>query len=459
VAATEAFAVAFGLVYVYLAIRQRRACWIAGGASTALYIVVFARAGLPMQAALQVLYVVLSLYGWWQWRPGGTLPASPCSCPLSRHLIALAAVGVISAANAALASRYALSAAPLADSLGTWASVAATWLLARRCVETWLWWIVIDVGLAALFASRGLPVTGALYLAFAALAVAGWRAWRSAMSRDDSRIAAVIARLGLVQPEVAPLGGGPVNRALRLTDAAHDLVLRLAGSAANPLGADHESERAVQSLAAAQGLSPAVVIARPEEGILVTRHVGGRMLTRADLSDAATLERIGGWLAQLHALAPPARPAVDFGARAAGYLERVRAERPQRYLALLAGRLAAERAALSPPARLVTCHHDLHHRNLLETEGRLVAVDWEYAGPGDPAADLAACIGYHDLDQAETAALFAGYGDGGRELSARVAALGWIFTCLWFGWNAVAGLSGVAIDRAEQRRLLARLVA
>jgi nicotinamide mononucleotide transporter len=59
--------------------------------------------------------------------------------------------------------------------------VVATWLLARRIVDTWLWWMAVDTGLALLFASQGLPGTAALYVAYAVLAVAGWRSWRRAM--------------------------------------------------------------------------------------------------------------------------------------------------------------------------------------------------------------------------------------------------------------------------------------
>lgn len=178
--ATEAFAVAAGAAYILLAIRRHRACWIAGGASTALYAAVFLDAGLPLQAALQLLYVGLSIYGWMAWRPGAAEPR-PCSWPPARHLAGLAAVGVAGAVSALLLQRHALSEAPWAEALGTWASVLATWLLARRIVETWLWWIVVDVGLAALFASQGLAGTAALYLAYAALAVVGWRSWRRAM--------------------------------------------------------------------------------------------------------------------------------------------------------------------------------------------------------------------------------------------------------------------------------------
>jgi nicotinamide mononucleotide transporter len=178
----EAIAVAAGAAYILLAIRQRRACWIAGGASTALYSVVFLQAGLPLQAALQVLYVALSAYGWIAWRPGGAALPRPGRWPLRNHLMALAAVGIATVASTALLERLALSSAPLADSLGTWASVVATWLLARRIADNWLWWIAVDTGLAALFASQGLVGTGALYLAYAALAVVGWRSWRRNMA-------------------------------------------------------------------------------------------------------------------------------------------------------------------------------------------------------------------------------------------------------------------------------------
>jgi len=178
---SELLAVVLGLAYIGLAIRQHRACWIAGGASTAIYITVFLKAGLLLQAALQVVYVGLSVYGWLAWRPGGEPPARPRSWPPSKHALAVLAVLLATTASTPLLAAYTDSPAPLADSLGTWASVVATWLLARRRLGTWYWWIVIDAGLAVLFASRGLAFTAALYGAYSGLAVAGWHSWRRGM--------------------------------------------------------------------------------------------------------------------------------------------------------------------------------------------------------------------------------------------------------------------------------------
>lgn len=460
-AAAEAVAVAFGVAYVLLAIRQHRACWIAGGASSALYIVFFLGAGFPLQAGLQLLYVVLAIYGWLQWRPGADAAPRAVSWPLFRQALLLAGVAAATAISTPILAATRLSAAPLAESLGTWASVAATWMLARRHLESWLWWIVIDAGLAALFASQGLLPTAVLYLAFTALAVAGWRTWRRAMAPDDgSRLEAVAAELGLANPQRIQLAGGLANRSWRLCDASQDVVVRFAGDPARRLGADPRSEIAMQSLAAAIGLAPPLLIARPSEGLLVSRYVAGRQPGLDDFRNAGTLAGVGAWLARLHAEPVPAGLAVvDFGERAAGYLATLQAAGARPAAAAIADALARRRTALPPPARLAACHHDLHHRNFIETIAGLVVVDWEYAGPGDPAADLAACIGYHRLDAQQADALLAGYGATAGALRERLTALGWIFDCLCYGWNGVARMAGLAIDGAEQERLEARLLA
>lgn len=272
-------------------------------------------------------------------------------------------------------------------------------------------------------------------------------------------VATVAGELGLVSPEATPLPGGAANRALRLRDARHDLVLRVAGAPSSALGASRASECAMQELAAGAGLAPAIVLARPEQGLLVTRFADGRMLSREDTHDPGVSARVGRWIARLHALPPPrGLPYIDTGARAAGYLRRLQAHSPGDEAGEIARRLDARRGSL-PRARPAACHHDLHHRNFIDDGRRLLAVDWEYAGPGDPAADLAAFIGYHDLGPAQIAALLAGYGTDSAALRERIVALGWIFDCLWYGWNAAAALAGIAQEPELQSRLAARLLA
>jgi len=98
----EAVSVALGLAYAVLAIRRSRWCWATGGLSSAIMIYLSLNARLPMQAALQVYYVVISVYGWWHWtreeEAQGTLAVT--TWPIRWHLAACAAVVTISALTA-----------------------------------------------------------------------------------------------------------------------------------------------------------------------------------------------------------------------------------------------------------------------------------------------------------------------------------------------------------------------
>jgi aminoglycoside phosphotransferase (APT) family kinase protein len=213
--------------------------------------------------------------------------------------------------------------------------------------------------------------------------------------------------------------------------------LRLAGDAATRLGANFRSEIAMQTLACGAGLAPGIVLADPAGRYVVSEFVEGSAPDASAMRDPAFLARVGAWCARLHALeAPPDIATVDFGERAAGYLACL--SDADGIVPRLRGELARSPAAQPPPERTQPCHHHHHppnnlhrRRNLLDIGTCLVAVDWEYAGPGDPAADLAACAGYPALDAAGLDALVAGYGAARAPSAARVAALAWIFDCLW----------------------------
>lgn len=176
----ELAAVLLGFAYIALAIRQRRLCWLAGGLSTALYIVVFLDARLYLQSALQGLYVWLAAYGWWEWGRGDAEKPGIVvrRWSLKRHAAVFGLVAAATAITASMLQAWTDAAAPWADAAGTWGSVAATWMMVRKVAANWIWWIVVDAGLAWLYASQGLAFTAILYVAFALLAVAGWWAWR-----------------------------------------------------------------------------------------------------------------------------------------------------------------------------------------------------------------------------------------------------------------------------------------
>ncbi len=178
----ELVAVSLGLAYVVLAIRQVRWCWLAGGASAALYVVVFFDSRLYLQSGLQLVYVAMAAGGWISWgREAARAPGLLArSWSPARHLSAVVIVALATVGTAPLLALGSDAAAPWADALGTWASIAATWMMIRRVAAAWLWWIAIDVGLAWLFAAQGLAFTAALYVVFAVLAAAGWWQWQRA---------------------------------------------------------------------------------------------------------------------------------------------------------------------------------------------------------------------------------------------------------------------------------------
>lgn len=174
----EATAAALGLVYLVLVIRQNRWCWVAAFVSTLMYLWVFADARLYMQAALQGYYVAMAVYGWLAWRGREGRPALAVTrWDWRRHALGVAAVACATAASAAWLAVETDSAQPVLDAFTTWASVYTTWLVARKVLENWAWWLVIDALIAVLCWQQQLYATAALYALYLVLVVVGWRAW------------------------------------------------------------------------------------------------------------------------------------------------------------------------------------------------------------------------------------------------------------------------------------------
>jgi nicotinamide mononucleotide transporter len=175
----EAVAAVLGIIYVLLILRRRRAGWIAGAASSLIYVFLSFAARLPMQALLQAWYVAMGVYGWYSWKrnaeqEGGRIR----SWPAARHLLPIAAIVVVSGLTARFLAAGTQAAWPWADSLTTWFSLYATWLVARMQLENWLYWIAIDLLTVFLFAAQGHPLTAGLYLAYLGFAAAGFVSWR-----------------------------------------------------------------------------------------------------------------------------------------------------------------------------------------------------------------------------------------------------------------------------------------
>ena len=168
-----------GVAYALLVMRHRRVGWIFGGISSLILTVVAWRAQLPMQALLQISYVVAAVYGWWSWsRASGMRPIAVWHW--RGHVLVLAGCVLVSLVLARLLADE--SAFPFADSLVFCVGMYATWLLARVYLENWAYWIVIDAVSIYLFVAQGLVAVAVLFVLYMAIAVAGlaqwWQTWR-----------------------------------------------------------------------------------------------------------------------------------------------------------------------------------------------------------------------------------------------------------------------------------------
>lgn len=175
----ECIAAALAVAYLLLAIRQRLECWVAAFASSCLYVWVLFGARLYMESALNAFYAAMAVYGFWQWQRGAggnTLAVS--RWPPARHAAGLAGVIALSAVSWYFLRRFTPAAWPFMDSMVTWSSVFATFLVARKVYENWHWWLIVDsVGLCLYF-SRRLYLTMLLFGLYLVLIVVGMRQWR-----------------------------------------------------------------------------------------------------------------------------------------------------------------------------------------------------------------------------------------------------------------------------------------
>jgi nicotinamide mononucleotide transporter len=175
----EIIAAALAVVYLLLAIRQRLECWAAAFVSSCLYVWVLFGAHLYMESVLNAFYAAMAVYGFWQWQQGrGGTALAVCRWPIARHVAAALGVIALSVISSYYLRRFTPAAWPFVDSMVTWSSVFATFLVARKVYENWYWWLVIDSASLCLYSARGLYLTMLLFGLYLVLIVIGMRQWR-----------------------------------------------------------------------------------------------------------------------------------------------------------------------------------------------------------------------------------------------------------------------------------------
>lgn len=179
----EIVAVLAAIAYLLLAIRQNIWCWLFAAVSTAIYIGIFIAAKLYMESLLNVFYFVMAIYGWYVWTTGRSDGhARPVVIwPLRTHAIAITGIVVVSAISGFLLKTGTDAALPYIDSLTTWFAIWGTFLVARKVLENWWYWLVIDIASVFIYWSRDLELTSVLFIVYVILIPFGLVSWTKSM--------------------------------------------------------------------------------------------------------------------------------------------------------------------------------------------------------------------------------------------------------------------------------------
>jgi nicotinamide mononucleotide transporter len=176
----EVIAVVAAVAYLLLAIRQNIWCWPCAGISTAIYVYLFYDAKLYMESALNLFYFGMAAYGWAVWYLGRSgdeeLPVSVWKPQVhARAVVAIVAVSMLSGYLLATSSDAAY---PYVDSMTTFGAIWATFLVARKILENWWYWLVIDAASVVIYWSRDLELTALLFVVYVVMIPFGMIAWR-----------------------------------------------------------------------------------------------------------------------------------------------------------------------------------------------------------------------------------------------------------------------------------------
>ena len=178
----ESTAVIFAILYLILAVKQNILCWTAGIISSVLYFFIMQKAGLYMEAYLQVFYVVMGIYGWSQWSASNASNPSFIVNTWSKyqHMIAISIILALSLLSGSLLERYTDAALPFLDALVSWGAVVATYMVAKKLLENWIYWFVIDATSIFLFIERGLWLSAVLFATYLVIIFFGYQSWNKA---------------------------------------------------------------------------------------------------------------------------------------------------------------------------------------------------------------------------------------------------------------------------------------
>jgi nicotinamide mononucleotide transporter len=175
-----------GMVYIYFSIRRIIWLWPLGIITSAFYVFIFFDSRFYADMGLQVYYFAISIYGWRTWK---TIKEDEGKIPVKRIafyqlIMFLFYTIILTFIISLILINYTDSPLPVWDAFTTAGSILATYMLAKRYIENWLFWIVIDVISIGLYLYRGLYPTVVLFAVYSVMAVVGYYKWKENLIRN-----------------------------------------------------------------------------------------------------------------------------------------------------------------------------------------------------------------------------------------------------------------------------------
>lgn len=175
----ELVAVVFAVLYLVLAVKENILCWGAAIISTSIFLFIFWDVKLYMESGLQIYYLGMAAFGWQQWRlaKDGSNSLQVSTWSVRQHLVALVSIALLTFVSGYLLNSGTDAKLPFLDSFTTWASVVTTFMVARKVLENWIYWLVIDSVSIYLYLDRELYFTALLFAVYIVIIFFGWFSW------------------------------------------------------------------------------------------------------------------------------------------------------------------------------------------------------------------------------------------------------------------------------------------
>lgn len=185
----EMFAVFLSIIYLFLAIKQNIWCWFAAFFSTLIYSILFFDASLLMDSALNIFYLVMAIYGWYSWKYSNGINSHEnleiSSYGLIKNLKIISLLTIISLTLGFYMANYTSADYAYLDTFTTVFAVFATYMLTKKVLENWLYWVIIDFVSIYIYINKGFYLTTVLFALYTLLALIAYRQWKKEYTSLD----------------------------------------------------------------------------------------------------------------------------------------------------------------------------------------------------------------------------------------------------------------------------------